>query len=117
MLYRPIRLETHNALVLATAPLLMIVPYLLTFTVGIGLLSFFLGTVLIGLSLRGSTPDYTLPASTHADFDWILGFTIFAIGIAAGLAGQTALTTLFLVGFGAAYLGLTASTRYCSRVA
>lgn len=115
MSYRPIGLEIHNALVLATAPLLMIIPYVLTFSVGVGLLSFFLGTVLMGVALSGSTPKYMLSASAHAGFDRILGLTVLAIGLAAGIAGQTASTTLFLVGFGAAYLALTASTRYCAR--
>lgn len=115
MINRPIKIDAHNALVLATAPLMMIVPYVLTFSVGIGLLSFFLGAVLMGVALSGIRSDRGLPASAIAGFDWMLGLTIFAIGIVSGLAGQSIFTTIFLVGFGAAHLALTASTRYGSR--
>lgn len=115
MTTRPIEPSVHNALVLATAPLLMIVPYLLTFTPGIGYLTFFLGAALMGVSLAGSSPKRTLPLGAQAGFDWVIGISIFAIGVLAGVTGQDTLTTSFLVGFGAAQLALTASTRYCAR--
>ncbi|MDQ2622941.1 MAG: hypothetical protein M3Y45_07895 [Actinomycetota bacterium] len=115
MIPRPIKIETHNAVVLATAPLMMIVPYLLTFSPGVGLISFFLGTALMGVALSGISPNRTLPLSAIAGFDWALGLAIFAIGIVSGLTGQPVFTTIFLVGFGAAHLALTASTRYSSR--
>lgn len=111
---RPIKLDAHNALVLATAPLLMIVPYVLTFDPGIGLLSFFLGAALMGVALSGVTPR-RLPLVAIAGFDHALGLVIMLVGLVSGLSGQPVLTTLFLVGFGAAHLALSASTRYGSR--
>ncbi len=115
MTTRPIELSIHNALVLATAPLLMVIPYLLTFTPGIGYMTFFLGADLVGLSLAGSSPKRTLPLVAQAGFDWAIGIAIFSIGVLAGITGQDTLTTIFLVGFGAAHLALTASTRYSAR--
>ncbi len=115
MTAKPIGISVHNALVLATAPLLMVVPYLLTFSPGIGYLTFFLGAALMGVSLAGSSPKRPLPLSAHAGFDWAIGIAIFSIGLLAGIIGQDTVITSFLVGFGAAHLALTASTRYSAR--
>lgn len=115
MTARPIEISVHNALVLATAPLLMIGPYLLTFSPGVGFISFFLGAILMGVTLAGSSPKRSLPLVAHAGFDWAIGIAIFSIGVLAGITGQDTLTTIFLVGFGAAHLALTASTRYSAR--
>jgi len=115
MIERTIPLEAHDALVLATAPLLMIGPYVLTFSPAVGLVSFFLGVLLMGVALSGSTRS--LPVTTHESFDVILGVSIFAIGFAAGIFGEPAVAAIFLVGFGAAHLALTAVTRYSARSA
>lgn len=115
MIERTIPLEAHDALVLATAPMMMVGPYLLTFSPAVGLVSFFLGALLMGVALAGSTRS--LPVSAHAEFDVLLGVTIFAIGIAAGAFGESAIAAIFLVGFGAAHLALTAATRYSARSA
>jgi len=115
MTTRPIGMSVHNALVLATAPLLMVVPYLLTFSPGVGYLTFFLGAALMGLALAGASPSRGLSLSARAGFDWAIGIAIFSVGVLAGVTGQDVLTTTFLVGFGAAHLALTASTRYCAR--
>lgn len=115
MTARPIEISVHNALVLATAPVLMIVPYLLTFSPGIGYLTFFLGAALMGVALAGASPKRPLSLAALAGFDWAIGIAIFAVGILAGFSGQDTITTIFLVGFGAAHLALTASTRYSAR--
>jgi predicted Na+-dependent transporter len=93
----------------------MIGPYVLTFSPGVGLVSFFLGVLLMGVALSGSTRS--LSVSAHAHFDVALGVTIFAIGILAGIMGEPAIAAIFLVGFGAAHLALTAATRYSARSA
>jgi hypothetical protein len=115
MTARPVGISVHDALVLATAPILMIAPYLLTFSIGIGYLTFFLGATLMGVSLAGASPKRPLSLSAHAGLDWAIGIAIFSIGVLAGITGQDTLTTIFLVGFGAAHLALTASTRYSAR--
>jgi hypothetical protein len=112
---RPVNLDVHNALVLATAPLLMIVPYLLTFSPGVGLLSFLLGAMLMGVALAGSSEQPSLPSSAIAGFDWTLGLSILGIGLASGVFGDQPVATIFLVGFGAAHLALAAVTRYGAR--
>ena len=115
MTERPIGISVHDALVLATAPLLMVAPYLLTSSVAIGYLTFFLGAVLMGVSLAGASPKRPLSLAAHAGLDWAIGIAIFSVGILAGITGQNTLMTIFLVGFGAAHLALTASTRYSAR--
>jgi hypothetical protein len=110
---RTIPLDAHNALILATAPLMMVVPYLLTFSPGVGLVSFFLGAVLMGAALASSTRS--LPVSAHQSFNWVIGLSTVGIGIVAGIFGNAPVATIFLVGFGSAHLALTASTRYSAR--
>ncbi|MBK5110382.1 MAG: hypothetical protein JJE10_03335 [Thermoleophilia bacterium] len=120
---RTVTLETHNAIVMATAPLLMVVPFLLSFSPGIGLASFFSGCVLIGVALSDAAPAELfagidrnrLPVAAHADFDRALGAVIIGLGIAAGIAGGQPLASIFLVGFGAAHMAHTAITRYSAR--
>ena len=113
MTQRTIPLDAQNALILATAPLMMVVPYLLTFSPGVGLLTFFVGALLMGGALASSTRS--IPVTTHAEFNWALGLGTVLIGIIAGIYGQPLATTIFLVGFGSAHLALTASTRYSAR--
>jgi hypothetical protein len=112
---RPIDINVHNGLVLAGAPLLMVVPYLLTFSPGVGLLSFFLGCMLMGVALAAASPRRRVPLSAIAGFDWTLGISILAIGVVSGIFGDQPVATIFLVGFGAAHMALTAATRYSAR--
>ncbi len=117
MCNRPISIDLHNGLVLAVAPLLMVVPYLLTFEPGVGLLSFLLGCGLMGVALAAASPRRRVPLSAIAGFDWMLGLSILAIGLVSGVFGDQPVATIFLVGFGAAHLALTAATRYSARSA
>ena len=93
MTARPIEISVHNALVLATAPLLMIVPYLLTFSPGIGYLTFFLGAALMGVALAGASPQRPLSISALAGFDRAIGIAIFSIGITLVLFTSAAFST------------------------
>ena len=120
---RTITLDTHNAIVLVTAPLLMVVPYLLTFSPGLGLLSFFLGCLMTSLALTDAAPSGSLavagrnriPVAAHAGLDRALAAAIIGIGIVAAIPGGQPFASIFLVGFGAAYMAHTAFTRYSAR--
>lgn len=115
MNHRPVSIDLHNGLVIAAAPLLMVVPYLLTFEPGVGILSFSLGCLLMGVALTASSPGRRISLSAIAGFDWTLGLTILSIGVVSGIFGDQPVATIFLVGFGAAHLALTAATRYSAR--
>jgi hypothetical protein len=123
MINHTVKLETHNAVVLATAPLLMVVPFLLSSDPVVGLVSFFIGSLLIGVALSEAAPLNTLagidrgrlPVAAHAGIDRVLAAVIIGLGIAAGLAGSHAFVAIFLVGFGAAHMAHTAITRYSAR--
>jgi len=112
---RPISIDLHNGLVLATAPLMMIVPFLLTFDPAVGLLSFLLGSALMGVALAAASPSRRVSLSAIAGFNWTLGLTILSIGMVSAIFGDQLVATIFLVGFGAAYMALTAATRYSAR--
>ena len=112
-----IKHDTHNALVLATAPLLMVVPFVLKFSPGIGLVSFMMGALIMAVALAGASPKRPLPMSAQSGFDLVLGISLLGIGIVSGLMTSNPSQTIFLIGFGAAHLALTASTRYSSRSA
>lgn len=112
---RPVSIDLHNGLILAAAPLMMVVPYLLTFSPAIGLLSFLLGSMAMGVALAASSPRRRVSLSAIAGFDWTIGLSILSIGVVSGIFGDQPVATIFLVGFGAAYMALTAATRYSAR--
>jgi hypothetical protein len=112
--FRAIPIHIHGALEVVAAPLLLVAPFALGFSTPVGVLSFGLGVLLIGLGLsvddqgeRGS-----LPLNAHAGFDYLLAAITIAAGAVAGLVADDFAATVFLVGFGSAHLALTASTRF-----
>ncbi len=110
-----IPVDVHVALELLAAPLLIVAPFALGFSVPAGILSIGLGVLLIGLATSafgGQTGRGTLPLTAHANFDLIIGATTFAAGFLAGFAAGDYAAGLFLVGFASAHLGLAAITRY-----
>jgi hypothetical protein len=114
---RPLKLHTHNAIVLAAAPLLLVGPYLLSFEVGIGFTTFAIGAILIGLTLYSTSPNRRMPLVAVARMNQIIGFGLVLLGVASAFAGQAPSTSIFLVGFGVAMSALNAATRYSARVA
>ena len=112
--FRAIPLYVHGAIELIAAPLLLVAPFALGFSVAAGVLSFALGVLLIGLALsvvdageRGS-----LPIATHAGFDYVLATSTILVGLAVGVATEDTVAAIFLAGFGSAHIALTASTRF-----
>lgn len=117
MFGRPIKLHTHNAIILAASPLLLVGPYLLSFEPGVGVATFAVGAILIGLTLSSTSPTRRIPLITVARMNRIIGFGLILLGLASVLAGQAPSTSIFLVGFGVAMSALNAATRYSARVA
>jgi len=112
-LFRAIPIYVHAALEVAAAPLLIVAPFALGFGHLAGALSIALGILLIGLaaSVYGGGDRGSVPLSAHAGLDYTLAAVTIAVGVVAGIAGDY-VATIFLVGFGAAHLALTASTRF-----
>jgi len=114
-LFRAVPLSVHGALEIFAAPALIAAPFLLGFDPATGAVSLALGAMLIGLALSTHGETRTLPISTHVAFDYVIAFLLIASGFAFGLANGDTQATVFLAGFGAAHMALTASTRFSVR--
>ena len=112
---RAIPLSAHAAIEILAAPLLMAAPFFLDFGPAAGAITIALGTLLMGLAISTATEARTIPISAHAGFDYVIGMLTLITGVVIGIAGGEPIATAFLVGFGAAHLALTASTRYSAR--
>ena len=108
-----IPIGVHGALEVLAAPLLIVAPFVLGFGYAAGALSIALGTLLIGLavSIYGEGDRANVPLAAHAGFDHVLAAITIAVGAALLITGTPA-AGIFMVGFGAAHLALSASTRY-----
>lgn len=112
---RGISLSTHAVIEILAAPVLMAAPFFLGFGVTAGAAALVLGTMLMGLAISLATEERSMPLSTHAAFDYTFGVLTILAGAGLGLATDNPTATLFMVGFGAAHMALTASTRYSAR--
>jgi hypothetical protein len=112
---RSISIPAHTLIEVLAAPVLMAAPFVLGFSTGLGAVTIVLGTLLMGLAISSATDQRTIPLSAHASFDYILAGVTIATGLMVGIATADPVATAFLVGFGAAHLALTASTRYSAR--
>ena len=109
---RAIPLSIHSAVEMIAAPAIMVAPFLLGFGPAPTVVAVLLGVVLLGLALQADAPERTLPLSAHAGFDYALAIAALASGLAIGLLTDEWYAGIFLVGVGAAQVGLTASTRF-----
>ena len=112
---RSISIPTHVLIEIVAAPLLMAAPFLLGFDLATGAVALALGTLLMALAISAVTDQRTIPLSAHASFDYALAVATIVAGLVFGVATSDPVATAFLVGFGAAHLALTASTRYSAR--
>lgn len=115
ILSRPLTLHTHNAILIALSPLLMVVPFLLSANPGVGFLTFFIGAVLLGLALTNTSPRRLIPLSANRGFELALAVSLITLGLTGALVTGITAVTIFLVGFGAAQIALTAVTRFTAR--
>lgn len=112
--FRAIPIQVHAALEFVAAPLLIVAPFVLGFSVAAGAMSIALGVLLIGLAATvydGQDGRGALPLSAHAGFDYALAAVAITLGVAA-LAVNDFAAGIFLLAFGSAHLGLIVSTRY-----
>ena len=116
-LFRAIPLSAHGAIEAAAAPALIVAPFLLGFEAAAGAISIAVGAALLGLALSVTAERQTLPLSAHAAFDYVVGIVMVVSGLHAGVATEDPVAAVFLAGFGAAHLALTASTRFSVRSA
>lgn len=110
-LTRAIPLNVHVALEMVAAPLLMVVPLFSGASPVIGVVSFLIGALLLGLAASTLGQRSVVPLSAHPAFDNVLAAATVLAAIAALAAGDGVIAA-FLAGFGAAQLVLTASTRW-----
>lgn len=115
ILSKPLTLHTHNAILIAISPLLMIVPFALSADPGVGLLTFFIGALLLGVALTSTSPRRLAPLTAHRGIEFAIGISLILIGISGAIIDGASTMTIFLVGFGAAQIALTAVTRYTAR--
>jgi hypothetical protein len=115
MTSRAISLSAHSVVEILAAPLLMAAPFFLGFGHLAGAVTIALGAMLMGLAVSTASEERTISLSAHASFDYAIGMLTVLTGLLVGIAGGEPLATAFLVGFGAAHLALTASTRFSAR--
>jgi hypothetical protein len=114
-LFRTVPLAIHGVVEIVAAPVLIVAPFVLGFGYAAGAVSIALGTLLMGLALSTHGEVRTIPLSAHAGFDYVIGVLAILIGSLLALGDAPLVATVFLVGFGAAHLALTASTRFSVR--
>jgi hypothetical protein len=114
-LFRAIPLALHGVIEIVAAPVLIVAPFVLGFGYAAGAASIALGALLMGLALSTHGDVRTIPLSTHAGFDYVIAVLAIAAGSVLALGSAPLVATVFLVGFGAAHMALTASTRFSAR--
>ena len=114
-LFRTVPLAIHGVIEIVAAPVLIAAPFVLGFGYAAGAASIALGTLLMGLALSTHGEVRTIPLTTHAGFDYVIGGLAIFAGLLLALGETPVVATVFLVGFGAAHMALTASTRFSVR--
>jgi hypothetical protein len=114
-LFRAVPLAVHGVIEIVAASVLIASPFLLGFDPGAGAVSIALGTMLMGLALSTHGEHRTVPLTAHAGFDYLIGVLAIVAGLALAIGNAPLVATAFLVGFGAAHMALTASTRFSIR--
>jgi hypothetical protein len=114
-LFRAVPLAIHGVIEIVAASVLIAAPFVLGFGYQAGAASLALGTVLMGLALSTHGEHRTVPLTAHAGFDYMIGVLAIVVGLALATGSAPLVATVFLVGFGAAHMALTASTRFSIR--
>jgi hypothetical protein len=113
--FRAIPLAIHGAVEVLAAPVLIAAPFVFEFGAAAGATSIALGATLMWLALSTHGAQRTISLAAHAALDYLIGGLAIAIGLALAIGDAPLVATAFLVGFGAAHMALTASTRFSIR--
>jgi hypothetical protein len=114
-LFRAVPLAVHGVIEIVAAAALIAAPFALGFGPAAGAASLALGAMLMGLELSTHSEQRTVPLTAHVGFDYLIGGLAIAAGLALSAGSAPLVATAFLVGFGAAHMALTASTRFSVR--
>lgn len=114
-LFRAVPLAIHGIIEVVAATVLIAAPFLLGFGSEAGAVSLALGAMLMGLALSTHGEHRSVPLTAHAGFDYLIGVIAIGAGLALAIGSAPLVATTFLVGFGAAHMALTASTRFSVR--
>src|SRR5918996_57286 len=114
-LFRAVPLAIHGVVEIFAAPVLIAAPFVLGFGAAAGAASIALGAMLMGLALATHGEQRTIPITAHAGFDYLIGILAIVTGLVLSFGEAPLVATAFLVGFGAAHMALTASTRFSVR--
>ena len=114
-LFRTVPLAIHGVVEVLAATALIAAPFVLDFGYEAGAVSIALGVMLMGLALWTHGEQRSVPLSAHAGLDYLIGTLAIFSGLLVALDSAPVIATIFLVGFGAAHLALTASTRFSFR--
>lgn len=109
---RAIPLHIHGALEVLGAPLLIVAPFVFDFGNLAAAVSIAIGAVLVGLAVSITDDRSRIPLRSHAELDYTIATVTIVAGIVLGLASGHAVVTVFMAGFGALHMALTASTRF-----
>ena len=114
-LFRTVPLALHGVVEVLAAAALIAAPFLLGFGYAAGALSIAIGTMLMGLALWTHGEQRTVPLGAHAGMDYLISALAILAGLGVAAGSAPLIATVFLVGFGAAHMALTASTRFSIR--
>ena len=114
-LFRTVPLAIHGVIEVVAATALIAAPFVLGFGYEAGAVSIAIGVMLMGLALWTHGEQRSVSLSAHAGMDYLIGALAVLAGLVVALNGAPVIATIFLVGFGAAHLALTASTRFSIR--
>jgi hypothetical protein len=111
-LTRGIPLHLHGAIEVFLAPAVMAAPFILGFGQFATAVAIAFGALVLAIALQIEGPGRAVPISAHAELDYALALFALLSGLGIAIAGGAWAESAFLVGIGAAQVGLTASTRF-----
>ena len=107
-----IPLHVHGALEVLGGPVLIVAPFVLGFGLLAAAVSIAIGAVLTGLAISIHDERGAIPLRAHAELDYAIATVTIIAGVVLGIATGSAVVAVFMVGFGALHIALTAATRF-----